>query len=43
MSGDEVQARLENYLGDMLEAVRLTRQYVEGVYKATFLTERRTQ
>lgn len=43
MSGDESRARLENYLGHMLEAVQLARQYVDGVSKAAFLTDRRTQ
>src|SRR6266436_6004727 len=43
MSDDEAQARLDNYLGHMLEAAQLARQYVEGVSKDEFLTDRRTQ
>jgi uncharacterized protein with HEPN domain len=43
MSDDEAQARLDNYLGHMLEAVELARQYVEGVSKDKFLADRRTQ
>jgi hypothetical protein len=37
------KARLENYLSHMLEAAYLARQYVEGVVKDEFLTDRRTQ
>jgi uncharacterized protein with HEPN domain len=43
MSDDEAQARLDNYLGHMLEAAQLARQYVQGVSKDEFLTDRRTQ
>jgi uncharacterized protein with HEPN domain len=43
MSDDEAQARLDNYLGHMLEAVQLARQYVQGVSKDEFLADRRTQ
>lgn len=43
MSDDEAQARLGNYLGYMLEATQLARQYVQSVSKDEFLTDRRTQ
>jgi hypothetical protein len=43
MSDDEAQARLGNYLSHMLEAAQLARQYVQGVPKDEFLTDRRTQ
>jgi uncharacterized protein with HEPN domain len=43
MSDDEAQARLDNYLSHMLEAAQLARQYVEGVSKDDFLSDRRTQ
>ena len=36
MSDDEAQARLDNYLGHMLEAAQLARQYVQGVSKDEF-------
>ena len=42
MSDDEAQARLDDYLGHMLEAAQLARQYVQGVSKNEFLTDRRT-
>src|SRR5258708_7197822 len=43
MSDEEAQARLDSYLGHMLEAAQLARQYVQGVSKDEFLTDRRTQ
>src|SRR5258707_15794922 len=43
MSDDEAQARLENFLGHMLEAAHLARQYVQDVSKEEFLKDRRTQ
>jgi uncharacterized protein with HEPN domain len=43
MSDDEAQARLDNYLGHMLEAAQLAVQYVRGLSKDEFLTDRRTQ
>jgi uncharacterized protein with HEPN domain len=43
MSDDEAQARLDNYLSHMLEATQLARQYVQGVPKDEFLTDKRTQ
>jgi uncharacterized protein with HEPN domain len=43
MSDDEAKARLDNYLSHMLEAAQLARQYVQGVSKDEFLTDRRTQ
>jgi uncharacterized protein with HEPN domain len=43
MSDDEAKARLGNYLSHMLEAAQLARQYVQGVSKDEFLTDRRTQ
>jgi uncharacterized protein with HEPN domain len=43
MSDDEAQALLDNHLSNMLEAAQLARQYVEGVSKNEFLTDRRTQ
>jgi hypothetical protein len=41
MSDDEAQARLNNYLGRMLEAAQLARQYVQGLSKGESLTDRR--
>ena len=43
MSDDEAQARLDNYLGHMLEAAQLAGQYVQGVSREEFLKDRRTQ
>jgi hypothetical protein len=38
MSDDEAQARLDNYLGHMLEAAQLARQYVQVPNRLSFLT-----
>ena len=43
MTNDESRLRLADYLSHMLEAARLARGYVEGVVKADFLKDRRTQ
>jgi uncharacterized protein with HEPN domain len=43
MTNDESRLRLADYLSHMLEAARLAREYVEGVVKADFLKDRRTQ
>lgn len=43
MSDARRQLRYRDYLGHMLEAVRLARSYTEGLSKADFLADKRTQ
>ncbi len=43
MSTDESGLRVGDYLTHMLEAARLAREYVQGMNKADFLQDRRTQ
>jgi uncharacterized protein with HEPN domain len=43
MSRDDDGSRVPDYLGHMLEATRLAGTYVEGMAKAEFLADRRTQ
>jgi uncharacterized protein with HEPN domain len=43
MSEDESRLRVDDYLSHMLEATRLAREYVQGLAKADFLQDRRTQ
>jgi uncharacterized protein with HEPN domain len=43
MSRDEDGSRVPDYLAHMLEATRLASTYVEGMAKAEFLADRRTQ
>jgi uncharacterized protein with HEPN domain len=43
MSRIEGGSRVPDYVSHILEATRLARTYVEGMGKAEFLTDRRTQ
>lgn len=43
MSRDETAPRIADYLSHILEAARLADAYVEGMIKAEFLADRRTQ
>lgn len=43
MTRDEDGSRVPDYLARILEATRLARPYLEDLYKAEFLAERRTQ
>jgi uncharacterized protein with HEPN domain len=43
MSTGESGLRIEDYLSHMLEAAHLAREYVQGMNKADFLQDRRTQ
>lgn len=43
MSLDEDGSRVPDYLAHMLEATRLASTYLEGMAKAEFLADRRTQ
>jgi uncharacterized protein with HEPN domain len=43
MSWDEDGSRVSDYLAHMVEATRLASTYVEGMVKAEFLADRRTQ
>lgn len=43
MSADEGRLRIDDYLVHMLEATRLARTYTDGLAKADFLADKRTQ
>lgn len=43
MTGRNGKMRETDYLGHMLEAVRLARSYCEGIEQADFLMDRKTQ
>ena len=43
MTSGERELRIQDYLQHMREAARLAQSYVDGMSKADFLTDRRTQ
>jgi uncharacterized protein with HEPN domain len=43
MSGDEDRLRVDDYLTHMLDAIRLVRSYTDGLSKAGFIEDKRTQ
>ena len=43
MSPEGAGSRVSDYLSHILEAARLARTYIEGMVKADFLVDRRTQ
>ncbi|CAI8832207.1 HepT-like ribonuclease domain-containing protein [Methylocaldum szegediense] len=43
MSDEKLRPRAANYLSHMLEAIRLAREYTEGIAKDAFFSDRKTQ